>query len=155
MNDPTPTLRAGAHRPRAAAPSVIYAAAAATFTAFAIWGSFFPFTFRPADPGAALASFWAAWLGGPLTWSLSDFVSNILLFIPIGLFGAAAIDGRPAGRGHWLPWSLAFCGGVLLSLTIEAGQALVPWRTSSVVDVLAEACGTAIGIGCAIARNSA
>lgn len=154
MNEPARATGAAGHWPWALSLPFIYASAAAAFMAFAVWGSFFPFTFRSVDAGAALASFWAARLGGPLAWSWSDVAANVLLFIPIGFFGAAALDVPALDRGRWSPWCVVFGAGVLLSFTIEAGQAFVPWRVSSVVDVLAESCGTAIGIrGRVIARG--
>jgi glycopeptide antibiotics resistance protein len=123
-----------------------YGAVATLFVAFAVWGTLFPFELRPLPAADALALFWGAWQTGPASWSRSDFVSNVILFIPIGLFGCATLDKSwPQHR----VWSIVavLVPAVVLSIFLELGQALVPWRTSSVVDVLAEALGTAVGIG--------
>ncbi len=140
-------LAPGGLRPPGEADVVaVYAFGAAAAVTFAVWGSLFPFVVQPVDLEVARAAFWTAWAGGPPTWSISDFVSNVLLFIPIGLFAAAALERRRPGRHRLAVWVTVFCSAVLLSTAVEIGQAFVPWRTPSIVDVLAEAIGTAIGI---------
>jgi len=79
-------------------------------------------------------------------WSWIDFVSNILLFVPIGLFFAAAVERvRPQVRRVSTVCGV-FAAGALLSTAIEFGQAFVSWRTPSVIDLLAEAAGSATGL---------
>ena len=63
-----------------AAREVAFTGAAAAFVAFAVWGSLFPFEFHLVPAGEALRLFWLPWLRGPATWSISDLVSNVLLF---------------------------------------------------------------------------
>jgi glycopeptide antibiotics resistance protein len=124
--------------------SSAYAIGAAAAVAFAVWGSLFPFVVFPTAPAAALHAFVGAWGGGPATWSISDFVSNVLLFVPIGLLGAAAVQSRGvSARGAIVSVLL---GTTLLSMAVELTQAWIRWRTSSVVDVLAEQGGCAAGI---------
>jgi VanZ family protein len=68
------------------------------FAAFAVWGSLFPFDFHAEPWGDAVARFWSP-LAVPVSrWSLSDFVSNVLLFVPIGLFATAALARRVVPR---------------------------------------------------------
>ncbi len=123
-----------------------YVAAAFLFIAFAVWGSLFPFDVRPLAAADALSLFWSAWGTGPTTWSRSDFASNVLLFIPIGLFCCASIDrSTTRARGFAAPLTV-LVSAVLLSSVLEIAQALVPSRTSSAVDVLAEAIGAAAGV---------
>ncbi len=62
--------------------------------------------------------------------SLDNFVANILLFLPVGFFYRLAT----ARRG-------ALLLGVGLSLSIETAQLFIPARTSSVMDILANALG--------------
>jgi glycopeptide antibiotics resistance protein len=123
----------------------VYGAAAFLFVAFAVWGSLFPFDVRPLSAGDALALFWSAWQTGPASWSRSDFASNVLLFIPIGLFGCATFDRWWPDR-HTRAILTVLVLAVLLSSWLEVAQALVPSRTSSVVDVLAETLGAAAGL---------
>jgi len=139
----------------------VYAATAAAFIAFAVWGSLFPFDFHPVSWGDAVASFWSPLTVPVSRWSVSDFVSNVLLFVPIGLFATAAVSCplvaqpfRAASASAGRPEGLRYVGRVLfvattsmvLSITIELAQAFVPWRTPSVVDVGAEIIGAACGI---------
>ncbi len=138
----------GTGRPEDEQGSVLfYTCLGVAFLAFAIWGSLFPFSLRPITSGEASAAFWSAWGDGPRVWSRSDFLSNVLLFLPLGLFGASAIDvGAGGGRTAALRWLALFASGVALSLALEITQAFIPARTSSVVDVLAESLGMAAGI---------
>lgn len=123
----------------------IYGTTAFLFVAFAVWGSLFPFDLRPLPAADALSLFWNAWQGGPESWSRSDFASNVLLFIPIGLFACASFDGLWPHRRVWTVLAVLLAA-VLLSTVLEVGQALVPSRTSSIVDVLAETLGAAAGL---------
>jgi len=136
----------------------VYAAAALLFIAFAVWGSLFPFDFHPVSWRDAIASFWSTSYVPVAQWSVSDFVSNVLLFVPIGLFATAplatrsvvgagvqpalgALKGRP-----YVYRVVVLLGSLALSTSIELAQAFVPWRTPSVVDVAAETIGAACGI---------
>jgi hypothetical protein len=121
-------------------PQRVYAAAAALFIAFAVWGSLFPFDFHAVPWHAAVASFWSTWDLPVARWSISDFVSNVLLFVPIGLCGIASLVGRRGGL------SAVLFGSLVLSTVLELAQAFVPWRTPSVVDVAAETIGAACGV---------
>ena len=135
-----------------AAREVAFTGAAAAFVAFAVWGSLFPFEFHVVSAAEAMRVFWLPWLRGPATWSISDLVSNVLLFIPIGVFLTAAADCRVS----WLPPSggrtrgavvlgLVVTAAFVLSAAVEVAQAFVPYRTASAVDVMAETLGAALG----------
>jgi glycopeptide antibiotics resistance protein len=123
----------------------IYAAGAFLFVAFAVWGSLFPFDVRPLPPADALSLFLSAWQTGPASWSRSDFASNVILFIPIGLFLSATVDTSGPQHRRWSA-AVALMLAVLLSTVLEFAQALVPSRTSSIVDVLAETLGACAGL---------
>ena len=146
----------------------VYATAAALFMAFAVWGSLFPFDFHAVRWSEAIARFWSPW-GEPVSrWSKSDFVSNVLLFVPIGLCTSAALHGRSSGlrSGVGPPFQggkaglaarpytyrrvsgtpLVLVASIALSTAIELGQAFVSWRTPSIVDVAAETIGAMCGI---------
>ena len=69
-----------------------------------------------------------------------EFVANIVLFVP---FGALATLSSPRMRWRW-----AVLGGVLVSGLVELVQAtLLPGRTGSLQDVVANTLGAAIGSG--------
>ena len=139
----------------------VYAAAALLFIAFAVWGSLFPFDFHRVPWRDAVASFWSTSYIPVAHWSVSDFVSNVLLFVPIGLFGVASLPsshvaqpfraapattGRPEGLRYVGRIVFVVTASMVLSTSIELAQAFVPWRTPSVVDVAAETIGAACGV---------
>ena len=118
----------------------VYATAAGAFVALAIWGSWFPFAVRPVSFDLAIALL--QWSVNPEQFSLTDALSNLLLFVPIGLFAAPVI--APAGR---LRGQLAVVGwSVALSAVLELGQLVVPWRTPSLLDITAETVGALAGV---------
>lgn len=125
-------------------PASAYAIGAAAAVAFAVWGSLFPFVVDPITPAAALTAFAGAWGRGPASWSISDFVSNVLLFVPIGLLATAALQSRGASARRAVFCVLA--ATTVLSVGLELTQAWIRWRTSSIVDVLAEQSGCAAGL---------
>ena len=128
--------------PSDAAIRVAYATAAAAFVAYAVWGTLFPFDFQAVPLETAARLFWSRWATDAGSLSLTDLVSNVLLFLPIGLFLSAALES-PAKRGRDLVTLMA---AIVLSGTIELAQAFVSWRTSSMLDVAAEVFGAASGI---------
>ena len=69
-----------------------------------------------------------------------EFVSNIVLFIPLGLLLALALRGPVR----------AFLILVALSVVVETLQALIPGRFPSVRDILANSVGAGLGV-CAAA----
>jgi glycopeptide antibiotics resistance protein len=135
-------------RERQPAIRAAYAAAAAGFVAYAVWGSLFPFDFHAVPMSQAAALFWTRWASDAGPWSLTDLLSNVLLFLPIGLLLSAA---RGQTRTPGLPATLAaplltIAFATALSVVIEFAQAFVSWRTPSIVDVAAEVAGAACGI---------
>ena len=73
-----------------------------------------------------------------ITYELVESGANVVMFVPLGLFGALAL---PAGR-RWL----AVPALVLLTVGIELTQAAgLPGRYASVADVLANALGAVLG----------
>ena len=122
----------------------VFTLGAAAAIAFAAWGSLFPFAFEPVSFSTAVTMFVAAWGRGPAGWSISDFSSNVLLFVPIGLCALAALQTRGVSRSRAMMAVLV--GSVALSALLELAQAFIRWRTSSIVDVAAEQVGTALGI---------
>jgi glycopeptide antibiotics resistance protein len=125
--------------PVAAARDRAYACGALAFVALAIWGSWFPFVIQPIS--AERAAVMLRWSIAPAQFSLSDALSNLLLFVPIGVCIAPVI-GRGAGL---LPFVVTIAAGVALSFVLEIGQLLVPHRIPSAIDIVAETCGLITG----------
>jgi VanZ family protein len=118
----------------------VHAALACAFIALAIYGSWYPFEYRPRPAGEA-AWIFVNGIGLDERISLTDAASNLLLFLPIGLFAAAWLQ-RPRPRDA----VAIVAGGALLSTVVEFGQAFTLWRTPSLLDVAAETAGTAAGV---------
>ena len=108
-----------------------------------MWGSLLPFHVRPVSLEEAARLLWVAEPIDPSRFSLTDAVSNFLLFVPIGLFAAAAAERVWPSRGRTV---IVLAAGTLLSAALEFGQAFVIWRTPSNLDVLAETAGMAAGM---------
>jgi glycopeptide antibiotics resistance protein len=130
------------HAPGDAAIRVAYATAAAAFVAYAVWGTLFPFDFHAVPLKAAALLFWSRWATDAGSLSYTDLLSNVLLFLPIGLFMAAALEASRK-RGGTL---VTLAAALTLSGTIEFLQAFVSWRTPSILDVAAEVFGAACGV---------
>jgi len=80
------------------------------------------------------------WLPIPL---YTDIIANVLAFIPVGfLFGAALSTSSPQ---RWSMLVAAIVLSFLVSLGIELLQALLPSRWSTMMDVLMNTLGGAIG----------
>jgi VanZ family protein len=124
-----------------------YFTAAVLFGLFAIYGSLVPLDFHPLPLGEALARFSRISYLTLGIGSRADFVSNILLFIPLGflLSGACLVDRR-----GWVRAALAATGiglfGFALSVAIEFTQVYFPPRTVSLNDILAETSGALLGV---------
>ncbi len=75
----------------------------------------------------------------PLTWAGAahpsllafDIVANVLLFVPLGVLA---------------PGKRTVAAGLLLSVAIETTQALLPPRTPSLLDVVANSLGVTLGV---------
>ena len=84
--------------------------------------------------------------------NLTDWVRNIVLFIPFG-FGLSALFGRERPALSLSKWPflntllLTTLFGFLLSLSIEIYQALNPYREPALADVAANTLGAAVGSG--------
>jgi hypothetical protein len=77
----------------------------------------------------------------------SDIAVNILGFIPFGFLLALWEEQRDRSS-RWRSCVFAILVGTLISLVIEVTQAFIPVRDSSMVDVICNTGGAAIGAGC-------
>jgi VanZ family protein len=82
----------------------------------------------------------------PLTARLSvdrvEFLANIGLFVPVGVFVLLLFGSRL--------WWLAVAGGIALTSAIETAQRSIPGRVSDPRDVVANSLGTVIGVALAL-----
>lgn len=72
-----------------------------------------------------------------ITFNLLEFVANVLLFLPFGVFFVLLF-----GRGRW--W-LAILLGIALTAGIEFAQQFIPNRVSDVRDIVSNSMGAVIG----------
>jgi glycopeptide antibiotics resistance protein len=83
-----------------------------------------------------------AWLdahGFPLSYSATEFVANIVLFVPFGVLVGLLTRLRP--------WTVVGLG-LATSVVIELAQLLfLPHRVADVRDLVANTLGTAVGVG--------
>ena len=120
----------------------------AAYCVFIIYGCFIPFHFN-FDPNFVRWR-WAVFLTESLHEdiarpSLSDIVSNILLFVP---FGILSVWARPAGstdRARFFPILCTTLYGLLFATVIESGQTVAPGRDPSIRDALCNGMGAFIG----------
>ena len=103
------------------------------------YGSLFPFDFHTDVSGIGpLSALFASWNKTP---GRGDFISNILLYLPLGFVGATA-SGRQASLRR-----LALCvsAGVVLSVTVELLQYYDGGRDTEATDFYANTLGTLLG----------
>jgi len=94
-------------------------------------------------PGAAHFLF-AAW---PPRWVRYDIIGNVVAYLPFGFFVALAQRRPPPARSL----AAAIVAGTLLSFAMETLQMYLPTRDASLADLLANATGTVLGGGLALA----
>jgi glycopeptide antibiotics resistance protein len=123
-----------------------YALLGAGFLAFAVYGSWVPFHYRPLPFSEARIQF-AVVCSRPVSVdSISDWAANVLLFVPIGftLLAALSVDRRWRAGLLAAPPVMAFCASA--STAIEFSQLYFPGRFSSLDDIIAQIIGTGIGV---------
>ncbi len=118
---------------------------ALAYTAFVIYGSLVPLDFRPRPWTEAIEMFRGIRYLHLGIGSRADWVSNILLFIPLTFLWSGTWWSR---RLWWnlLAVPLVIACAVSLSLAIEFTQLFFPPRTVSINDLIAESLGALIGV---------
>lgn len=118
---------------------------AAAFLALALYGSLVPFHFRALPIGEVIDRFRTINYYQLGIESRSDWVANILLFIPLSFLAMASlcVDRRRGFGPLVAPIVVASCGAA--SLAIEFTQICFPPRTVSVNDIVAESIGGLLG----------
>ncbi len=103
------------------------------------YGSLYPFAFHRVEGGIGpLHTLLAGWSKTP---GRGDFVSNILLYMPLGFIGTITV-GRRVGLSQL---ALMLAIGFSLSLTVEILQYYDGGRDTEATDLYANTLGTAIG----------
>ncbi|HLP17703.1 MAG TPA: VanZ family protein [Bacteroidota bacterium] len=74
---------------------------------------------------------------------IRDIVANVFFFLPIGFFSALAL--RRTVNGMVFVTILSMCFGMILSVSIESLQIFLPSRFSSLLDVVSNTLGAALG----------
>jgi VanZ family protein len=113
---------------------------AALVIAVIVYGSLYPFVFRPFNGfGPAARALLESWKETP---SRGDFIANVALYIPLGFFAILAID-REVGTAKRI--ALAILTGALLSTCMELVQYYDDGRETAATDLYANVVGTGLG----------
>ncbi len=113
--------------------------------ALIVYGSLYPWQFRPRH--YVVSPLWIllhSWPGGMNRYLLWDMAVNIVLYVPLGVFGYLSVDriARPAVR-ILAPLLLALA----LSASMEIAQIYDISRDCSLLDVTSNVTGASLGIG--------
>src|SRR5579883_1291846 len=107
-----------------------------------VYGSLFPFQFHHGQsPAGPLWTFFHTWPVGLDRYEIRDIAINVLIYIPIGLFGCLWVGNgkvRPSGAA----WTILL--GTGLSFTMEMLQFYDDSRSCGISDLLTNAAGTAL-----------
>lgn len=125
-----------------------YLGLAVFLTVMAIYGSLVPLQYTPLDLHQAIERFRTMPYLRLGIGSRADWVSNILLFIPISYcwLGTLLLDRRRVGPALWaIPLVIGLSAG--LSTALEFTQLWFPPRTVSLNDIVAETIGAGLGAG--------
>ena len=118
------------------------------YCAFILYGCFIPFHFN-FDPNFVRWR-WTVFLTESLREdiarpSLSDIISNILLFVPFGILSVWGRAPDSTDRAGFLAIGRTTLTGLLFAITIESGQTVAPGRDPSMLDALCNGMGAFIG----------
>ncbi len=121
----------------------------ALYALFVVYGSLVPLDYRPLPADEAWARFQQIPFLNLGVASRADWIANGVLYAPLGFLGALAL----LQRGWWRPGAvfLAVAAAWVLAVTVEYTQLYFPARTVSQNDLVAEAIGSVVGAGVAIA----
>ncbi len=117
------------------------------FVAVAVYGSLVPFNYRPLDFAEAVEQFKEVLHQPVKVGSRSNFVANILLFVPIGycVMGVFVVDRRkPVAATLYAPLALLTCAAA--SAAIESAQLWFPGRYTLLTDMVAQGAGACVGV---------
>lgn len=127
----------------------VYGGLAAALIAFAFYGSLLPFRLRFQPIGGAWSSFISILTRpAPEYFSRTNFLANLLLFVPVGfaLMGARLADRRARPMAIVLTVVPALLLSVCVSTLAEFSQVFAPGRIPALSDIIAQTIGFAVGI---------
>ena len=108
-----------------------FAIATTIVIAIIVYGSLYPFAFRPADDGIGPARR-ALWESRAERLGRVTFFANILLYMPLGFFAIHALGRRGGAAGRMVLITLL---GVFLSVSMELLQYFDEGRVADAPDV--------------------
>jgi len=129
-----------------AVPGGLLGVAAGVYTLFVVYGSLVPLEFRALPWDEALARFRAIPFLKFGIGSRTDWVANLLLFIPLTYLWMGAISAGRSLAALVLATLMVLPAAVLLGIGIEFTQLFFPQRTPSKSDVFAQALGGTLGV---------
>ncbi|MDQ2945709.1 MAG: VanZ family protein, partial [Acidobacteriota bacterium] len=113
--------------------------------ALIVYGSLWPWQYNPAhatgSPLSILFHSWSAKIHSP---DVDDIVVNLLLYLPVGMFGYLALDRHHHRRLRIIGPILL---GFILSGSIEMLQVYDKTRDCSAIDLLCNTVGAVLGVG--------
>jgi len=115
------------------------------YAGFVIYGSLMPFQFQSLPFDDACAQYLAGQRVGDTAFSWRDFVTNIVLYLPIGFLAAGGWPSSQRRGAHPLAPLSIITFGCILSAGIEFLQLYFPPRVSWRYDLFGNALGTLLG----------
>jgi VanZ family protein len=109
------------------------------YTFLIVYASLYPFS-NWQDIGLPMWAF--VLMPMPHYWTVFDFATNVVGYLPFGVLVVFALYPRVRGTAAAL---VAILGGILLSGCMEAVQTFLPSRVSSNLDFLTNVVGTCLG----------
>lgn len=109
------------------------------YCAFLVGGSLYPFQIWEPLRAIDFAFLWARW---PAAITRTDFLTNVLIYVPFGLFAARVLYYR---RYSFAGWLLICLIGALFSGALESLQHLIRERVASNFDIASNMLGVALG----------
>jgi VanZ family protein len=113
-----------------------------------LYGSLYPWDFHASElAGNPLWLLWDSWPVDLDRSAFRDICINVTLYVPLGMFGFLAFPGR---RRRWMAAAATLLLGLTLSSSIEMIQLFDRTRDTSMLDVVTNVCGAAVGIALAV-----
>lgn len=115
------------------------------FAAIILYGSLVPFHFQSLSMGELVLQFKSVCTAPVQLGSRSDFLANVLLFVPLGFLAMGTVTFNWP-RYRWVAAIPVTLACTLYGAAIECLQLLFPPRNSSLTDIVAQAIGSCFGV---------